>query len=138
MVTSLVEQIVRDEGCSLKPYRDSVGKLTIGVGRNLDDVGIRQDEAMILLQNDLMRATQDVLRALPWAANLDLIRRAALTNMAFNMGIGKLLGFVHMLENLKCGKYQEAAESALNSHWAQQVGARATRLAEQIKTGTWQ
>lgn len=137
-VSSLVEQLYRDEGCRLTPYRDSVGKLTIGVGRNLDDVGIRPDEAMILLQNDLQRAQADVLRELPWAYNLDLIRRAALTNMAFNMGIAGLLQFKHLLASMQAGKWEDAADAALNSKWAQQVGARASRLAEQIRSGKWQ
>lgn len=48
-LTALKEELIRDEGLRLKPYRDTVGKLTIGVGRNLDDVGITKDEAMHLL-----------------------------------------------------------------------------------------
>jgi lysozyme len=54
-VSSLIEQLRRDEGCVLKPYRDQVGKLTIGVGRNLDDVGISSDEAEYLLANDIVK-----------------------------------------------------------------------------------
>lgn len=138
MVSSLLEQLMRDEGCKLSPYRDSRGKLTIGVGRNLDDVGLRQDEAMILLQNDVARASADVLQHLPWAANLDVARRAVLTAMSFNMGCAGLLKFVHMLAAMQAGNWEEAADAALNSTWASQVGARATRLAEQIRTGNFQ
>jgi len=53
----------------LKPYRDSVGKLTIGVGRNLDDVGISAEEADVLLANDIAKAQAELKQALPWTAN---------------------------------------------------------------------
>ena len=33
----VMNQLVMDEGLRLKPYRCPAGKLTIGVGRNLDD-----------------------------------------------------------------------------------------------------
>lgn len=49
-----------DEGLRLKPYRDTVGKLTIGIGRNLDDVGISEAEAEYLLSNDLDRTISDL------------------------------------------------------------------------------
>ncbi|NBW16869.1 MAG: lysozyme, partial [Caulobacteraceae bacterium] len=37
---ALIRQIRLHEGERLKPYRCTAGKLTIGVGRNLDDRGI--------------------------------------------------------------------------------------------------
>ena len=58
---TLMEDLVRDEGLRLELYQDSVGKWTIGVGRNLDDVGISEDEAMYLLRNDISRAKRDPL-----------------------------------------------------------------------------
>ena len=44
-MNSVIEQLKLDEGVKLKPYRDTAGKLTIGVGRNLDDAGISPTEA---------------------------------------------------------------------------------------------
>ena len=49
----LHDELVRDEGVRLKPYRDTVGKLTIGTGRNLDDMGISEVENAMLLDNDI-------------------------------------------------------------------------------------
>jgi lysozyme len=138
LISSLIEQLRRDEGCVLKPYRDQVGKLTIGVGRNLDDVGISSDEAEYLLANDIRKADGAVVAALPCMANIDPIRRAVLTNMAFNMGIYGLLGFKHTLDLVRDHKYADAADSMLNSKWAHQVGVRAARLSEQMRTGEWQ
>ena len=133
---TLEDQLIRDEALRLKPYRDSVGKLTIGVGRNLDDVGISRDEAINLLGNDIERASAFLRTQLPWTLSLDEVRRAALINMAFNMG-GKLMGFAHFLQKLQAGDFVGAAKEMLDSLWAQEVGDRAQRLAKQIETGEW-
>jgi len=114
------------------------GKVSIGVGRNLDDVGLSEDEIELLLQNDIARAKQNLLKNFPWAAELAEPRLAVLVNMAFNMGIEKLSGFVRMLELVRTGDYENAKIAMLNSVWAKQVGNRATRLAEQMRTGEWQ
>jgi lysozyme len=133
----IISQLKRDESCRLKPYVDSVGKVTIGVGRNLTDVGISQDEADTLLQHDIVNTSQALRVNLPWTEALDDVRRAALVNMAFNLGIHGLLGFKHFLEDVQSGKWQDAASEMLSSKWAEQVGARAHRLAQQIETGEW-
>ena len=59
-------QLIKHEGLRLKPYRDSVGILSIGVGRNLDDVGISEDEAMVLLGNDIIGVFDDLDRECQW------------------------------------------------------------------------
>lgn len=135
---TLKEQLIRDEGIRLKPYRDTVGKLTIGIGRNLDDVGISQAEAEFLLDNDIDNATAKLLKSLPWAVGLDPVRFSAMVNMAFNMGIWGLLGFKNFLAALQAGDYKSAREHMLESKWATQVGPRAQRLAIQIETGVVQ
>jgi lysozyme len=135
---NLIEQLVRDEGLQLKPYKDSVGKTTIGVGRNLDDVGISRDEAMMLLANDAQNASSQIEKNIPWASGLDRVRWAALVNMCFNLGIGKLLEFRNFLGALQAGDYKAASSEMLDSVWARQVGSRAQRLAMQIQTGIWQ
>jgi len=138
LISNLVEQLKRDEAVRLKPYKDSVGKLTIGIGRNLDDVGISDAEADFMLHNDIYRAESGVEEHLPWTKDLDEVRRAALVNMAFNMGIAGLLGFKNTLAAIQSGDYETAAAEMENSKWAIQVGPRAHRLALQIKTGNWQ
>ncbi|MDY0127369.1 MAG: hypothetical protein RBR69_04500 [Candidatus Cloacimonadaceae bacterium] len=45
LMDRIKEQLVRHEGLRLKPYRCTAGKLTIGIGRNLNDCGITQSEA---------------------------------------------------------------------------------------------
>lgn len=135
---NLQEQLRRDEGLRLKPYRDTVGKLTIGVGRNLDDVGISEEEASLMLFYDIRRAEASLKKALPWVAGMDEIRRAALINLTFNVGIARLLGFKNMLVACQAKNWPGAAAELLDSVYAKQVGDRAKRLAEQLLTGVWQ
>lgn len=66
MLERLKQDLVRDEGKRLKPYKDTVGKLTIGVGRNLDDVGISESEAMALLDSDIAAVFAELDRHVPW------------------------------------------------------------------------
>lgn len=134
---NLMDQLRRDEGVKLRPYRDSVGKLTIGVGRNLDDVGISPLESDVLLINDITRAQKDIDLALPWTDSLDEARLGVLTNMAFNMGINSLLGFKNFLGAVAAKDYEKAAQEMLQSKWAEEVGPRAHRLSIQMQTGLW-
>ena len=138
MITNLKDQLLRDEELRLKPYTDSVGKLTIGVGRNLTDKGISLQEAQLMRDNDIADATADLQTALPWTATLDDVRLGAMRNMTFNLGIGGLLEFHDFLGKMQRGDFPGAAGAMLDSLWARQVGARATRLSMQIQEGTWQ
>lgn len=137
-ITSLADQLLRDEGLRLKPYRDQKGKLTIGIGRNLDDDGISATEAQILLADDIANVTHQLAVFLPWSSHLDPIRCAVLQNMIFNMGMEGLLEFRHTLFLVQAGSYEEAATEMLDSEWAKEVGPRAQRLAVQMRTGQWQ
>ena len=80
MIDSLESQLRRDEGEVLHAYSDSLGYLTIGVGRLIDarrGGGISGDESAYLLRNDIERKTGELLRRAPWVAELDPVRRAA-------------------------------------------------------------
>src|ERR1051326_6502744 len=134
-MVSLRDQLIRDEGIRLRPYKDTAGKLTIGVGRNLDDVGISNAEAFYLLDNDIAKAQQNLRARLPWLASLDYSRQCVLFNMCFNLGVDKLMEFHNTLDAIADGRYGDAADDILESKWATQVGPRAQRLANQMRTG---
>ena len=131
---SIEEQLLLHEGLRLKPYKDTVGKLTIGVGRNLDDKGISKDEALFLLANDI-EAVINQLERYEWYISTDPIRRKVLIDMAVNLGVGGLLKFRKMIAALERGDYEGAADQMLDSRWAEQVGYRAVRLAEMMRSG---
>lgn len=135
---TLEDQLIRDEGIRLKPYKDTVGKLTIGTGRNLDDVGITDAEARFLLLNDISKVRLGLLTKLPWTSMLDDARRGVLENMAFNMGVDGLTQFKNTLSLIQKGDYDKASVEMLESKWASQVGDRAKRLSNQLRTGDWQ
>ncbi len=132
---NIIKMLIRHEGLRLKPYKDSVGKLTIGVGRNLDDKGITKEEAMHLLLNDIYDTMSDLDRTLPWWRGLDEVRKAILINMCFNLGLPRLMTFRKMLKALEDRNYELAAKEMLDSKWAKQVGNRAIELSEMMRTG---
>lgn len=127
-------QLRIDEGVRAKPYRDTVGKLSIGVGRNLDDVGLRPDEIAYLLENDIVEAEQVARRLFPSLPRLSVTRRAVLCNMAFNLG-GRLATFKRLRAAVAAKDFEKAAAEMLRSAWAKQVGARAVRLSNMMKKG---
>ena len=138
VASQLVNQIIRHEGLELKPYKCTSNKLTIGVGRNLEDVGITEAEAKYLLMNDLARVDSQVEHLMPWSAQLNPARYDALLNFVFNVGIGTALLFENAMAALKESDFDTAAAELLDSRWSTQVGKRAEELAEQIRTGEYQ
>lgn len=131
----LAQELERDEKCVLRLYKDTVGKWSIGVGRNLTDRGIRTDEAMLMLSNDIAAVVADLDQHLPWWSKLDEVRQRVLANMCFNLGIERLLGFRRFLAALKEGNFAEAAKEMEASKWDEEVGERATRLAQEMRDG---
>jgi len=131
----LIEELRRDEGVRLKPYKDTVGKWTIACGRNLSDNGISTDEMLLMLHNDIDAASKGLDRALPWWREMSEPRQRALVNMCFNLGLPRLLQFKTMLRHLEAGEYEAAADAALDSRWALQVGERSDRIAELFRKG---
>ncbi len=127
-ITKVVADLKRDEGLRLKPYRCSAGKLSIGYGRNLDDVGVSEFEAECMLQRDINRAVSLLDHGLSWWRNLPELQQRGLINMAFNLG-SRLMGFQKMLAALEAGDGQRASIECLSSRYAKQVGARAERVA---------
>lgn len=137
-MNQLIEQLKRHEGIRLKPYKCTSNKLSIGIGRNLEDIGITEKEAEMLLLNDIEEAKRQLLHHMPWTQQLDEVRFSALLNFVFNVGIGTALKFVNAMAQLKDENYATAAEELLDSRWAKQVGNRAKEVAEQLRTGEWQ
>lgn len=132
----LKQQLLRHEGLRLKPYRCTAGKLTIGVGRNLEARGISQQEADMLLENDILDCERQLLDSIPMVyEGLNETRQNVLINMCFNLGLKGLLNFKNTLSHIEAGDWERAANGMLASRWAKQVGLRAIELAEQMRKG---
>ena len=130
----LKQDLIRDEGERLKPYKCTAGKVTIGVGRNLDDVGISKHESRMMLDEDIKRIGWELDRHVDgWRTYPDGVA-LGLANMCFNLGWPRLSGFRKMLAAIESGDYNKAADEALDSKWAKQVGPRADRIAQLFRS----
>lgn len=128
----LVEQLKIHEGVKLKPYHCTADKLTIGVGRNLDDVGISEEEASYLLENDIKKCQEQCNAQFPWFAGLTPLRQEAIINLVFNMGISKFKQFKKTIAYIQDGRFDQAGAELLDSNYARQVGQRSTDVANQL------
>ncbi len=136
LLNRIKAQLVRHEGLRLKPYRCTAGKLTIGIGRNLDDRGISQKEAYAMLERDILDFEQQLLDEIPdLYTGLDEVRQSVLLNMCFNLGLKGLLEFKNTLAFVAAGDWERAANGMLASKWAKQVGMRAIELSELMRKG---
>lgn len=127
----LVDELVRHEGMRLKPYTDTAGKITIGCGRNLTDVGITKDEALLLLNNDIDAAVAD-LATFPWFATLDAVRQRALVDLRFNTGRAGFLKFKRFIAAMGVRDYSRAGDELMTSKIAPN---RKQTLVRMITTG---
>ena len=134
----LIETLKRHEGVKYYVYKDHLGYETIGVGRCLKQgvgLGLTHDEVDYLLINDINRCLEELDAAFPWFKDLTEIRREAMINLCFNLGLTRLRKFEKALAAMSIHNYEEAANEFLDSRWAKQVGNRAKEVTELIRTG---
>ena len=134
----MTNELKRDEGFRSKPYYDTAGKLTIGYGRNLDDVGITKPEAEELLQNDIGNRIVRLNKKYEWFKFLSPARKHAIVNMAFNLGMGGLATFKRMIAAIECGHFERAALELLDSDAARELQNRYLRLYDMMLTGEFE
>lgn len=147
---TLIEQLKRDEGCrrvagGLRDYRDSKGLWTRGYGHLIEKQDghlaktISEREAHELLVADLAKHDAELYRTWPWLTAHPQAVQDAVRNMAFNLGMTRLKGFVGFQAAMLKGDYIIAVIEMLDSKWHREdVGPRAVRLAKQIATQVYQ
>jgi lysozyme len=136
----LLSRLMEDEGFRPFAYLCPAGKLTIGYGRNIDPDGgrgISQSEALALLSHDVSECESDCATYYgPEVWNrIGQVRRDALTNMRFQLGPSRWREFIRMHDAIRRGDYEMAANEALNSIWAGQTKNRASRIAQELRSG---
>tara|TARA_R110002096_G_scaffold51087_3_gene133721 strand:- start:110 stop:601 length:492 start_codon:yes stop_codon:yes gene_type:complete len=152
-----IKQIAEHEGLKLEVYQDHLGIDTIGIGRNLEDRGITDEEleqlnltieavyatgitkevAYTLADNDIQIVVDELCSYFPIVNDFDGTRQRVLVDMGFNMGIPRLRKFKNMWAALGSEDFTTASVEMLDSRWAGQVGNRANRLSEAMKSGEW-
>ena len=137
MRNAISQMISRHEGLRLDLYKCPADKWTIGYGRNLEDNGIREDEALLMLNNDIDQVLHECRRAFSWFDRLDNTRQDVVLDMVFNLGVTRFLGFKKMISALSEGDYITASEEMMDSRWAKQVKSRAETLRQMMVTGDY-
>ncbi len=147
-----VDRLIEHEGVSLMPYKCPMGKLTIGVGRNLEDNPLSADEkralgdymhgitlngAKMLLRNDILKAYKGCKRLFNGFEELDVERKYALVDMCFQLGYKGVAKFRNMRKAIVAKDFEKASLACLCSLYAKQTPKRARRIAEVIRTGVW-
>ena len=133
----LIDMLTRQEGKRKFAYECTSGKISIGIGRNLEDRGLSDDEIMFLLHNDIELSQSELSKTFDWFSSLNQARQDALVSMHFNIGLSSLLKFTNTLRHLSEGNFKQASQEMLDSKWASQVGNRAIELSEIIRTGEY-
>lgn len=145
----LTDMLKRHEGAKKdangrhRLYKDTVEKWTCGYGRNASDVGFSEDEVELMLTNDIARVIRELDEALPWWMKLDGVRRDALIDLGFNLGVltppetAKLLTFKNTLKCLEEGRYEDAANNLVKSKWYEQVKERGVEIVAMMRTGEY-
>ena len=151
MITDkVIERTKRFEGFEDKPYKDTVGKITIGYGRNLEANPLSLSELMILfsrtewkskrdaeewaevlLKRDLERHTSELRHSFPLEEQPDNVRDV-LIDMGYNLGVPTLMSFKGMLHAIHNRDYKQAAIELLDSKYAEQVKTRAVDNAKML------
>lgn len=134
---NIEEELIKEEGLRLTPYKDSLGYLTVGVGHRIaeDNGFITLEYAGKLLYEDIKSTRESLIRNIPFYADLDEVRRYVLLSMAFNIGITGLLKFKKMLKALENRNYELASAEMKDSKWHYQVLSRAIKLENAMRNG---
>lgn len=132
--------IKRHEGKNMRgnrhmPYQCPAGKWTVGWGRNIQERGISEDEAELMLRNDIRDSKNELTLHFGFFDRLDEVRQMALIDMHFNMGYTKLSKFVNMIKAFYREDYEAAADEAVDSKWYRQVKSRGVEVVAMIRTG---
>ncbi len=132
-IEKLTNQLIEHEGERLKPYLCSAGKLTIGIGHNLDDNGITQEVSRFIFKKDIDDCLQDLERIFPqWTKYPEEIQHV-LIDMRFQLGSTRFRRFKKMIDAVRRLDLETAAKEMKDSLWYLQVPARAKRLIEMVK-----
>lgn len=123
-LTKLEEQLLDHEGYKRHAYKCPAGKLTVGIGRNLEDKGLSFDEALYLLRNDIEECVLDLYKIFAGFATFSKDRQRALIELRFILGPIGFRKFEKMIAAIKQGDFNVAASEMVTSLWFYQVKSK--------------
>jgi len=139
-IERLKKQVIANEGMRKTAYKDTLNNWTIGVGhlikipdeeylieKELTDIEVDQ-----IFTTDLNQAIDDARKFI----DADTIPEEAfevVIDMAFNLGLPRLMKFQNFQQALKEKNYKRASREMLDSVWAKQLPNRSKRLANQMR-----
>lgn len=133
MEVDILEKVLRkDEGERARPYTDSTGNITIGVGHNLTARGLSRKVIEQILIEDIEAAWDQAERIIPQLVDLSEPRQVALVSLVFNLGEKGFRAFKKTIKAIHNKQWEEAGNELLNSLWAKQVGKRAHRIKKML------
>jgi len=119
-------------------YTCTEGKLTIGVGFNLEANAMCDAAIGAQLRHDIEQAQKQAAGVIGDAwKDMDEVRRDVVTSMVFQMGAGGFAKFTDTIKFIQQKKWADAASAMLQSKWARQTKKRAERLSEMMRTGVY-
>jgi len=136
----LIATLMRHEGKVQKHgrhvvYLDPVGVWTVGYGRNLEDRGLSESEARLMLENDIADSMAEIQQKYRWFSDLSNVRQEAVVELAFWLGMRGLGKFKRMIAALENADYDDAADEMIDSKAYRQAEARMTEISEMMRTG---
>ena len=134
----LLRLLIREEGWKAKPYRCTKGKLTIGVGHNLDVEGLCDEAIIAQLEHDVRKAKRAARRICGlWFDELHPVRQDVLVSMVFQLGEAGTRQFTQTLMDMSMGNFMRAADRIRKSKWASQTPGRVERLAKILERASY-
>jgi lysozyme len=129
------ELLIKHEGIRFTPYKCSMGRWTIGIGRNLSDKGITKEEALYLLDNDIKECERDlandIFKGFFYAFPQSI--QSVLISMRFQLGRTGFRNFRKMIMAFRDWNFAEAIVQMRDSKWYEQVPTRANELIKMVK-----
>ena len=87
MSDRIKKMLIKNEGMMCNLYTCKAGKTSIGVGRNLTDNGISEDECDYMLENDIKRVCNNLDKHWIVWRTFPINAQDVVVDMTFNLGI---------------------------------------------------
>ena len=135
------QMIIAHEGKRYRPYQDTLGLWTVGVGHLIGDGKslppemnreFSEDEIMAMFEKDYAHHRSAAMN-IPGFDKLDGRGQGALTDLTFNMGPSWISKWPKLKKQLEAGDTQSAAKNLEQSKWYGQVGNRAPTIVSLLR-----